>query len=195
MIVGARRGSLQEGHKLGHLVRAGDARRTEVADQPVAARRGSTRHRSWYCPQRSPQRRCMPGGVQRAGAPSGLQNHRGPTGSRNESVALQEAPASGRLTAGQLGNHGTDFDDPGEQSFVPTRVETIHPTGEKGDGLAGTGQCRAVRHPIDAVGRAGDDGIAAVDQPGRCLHSYVFAIAGGRPCTDQRDRLPSAGQG
>ncbi len=159
----------------------------------MTARRCRAGHRAGNRPERTAEGGGVTGGVQRTGPPARLQHDRGETGRRDEAVALQEAPLRRRRAAGQLRHHRALGDDPGQQGVVPARVEPVDTAGEEGHRLAGTRQRRPVRHPVDAVCRAGHDRVAAVDQARGRLHGDVFAVAGGSPGADQRDR-PAEGR-
>src|SRR5690606_31539854 len=65
---------------------------------------------------------------------------------------------------------------------------------EEGDGCAATCQRGAMGGTVDAVGGAGYDRVAAIDEPRRELDRHMLAVAGCRACTHDRHTAIEVGQ-
>ena len=74
------------------------------------------------------------------------------------------------------------------------RVEAIDAAGEERDGRAVAGEGGPMRHAVDAVGAARDDGEPTVDEARRGFHRDVLAVAGRRASADEGDRRHAPGE-
>lgn len=69
-------------------------------------------------------------------------------------------------------------------------IEPVDAAGEKGDGLPGAREGRAMRHAVDPVCGDRDYCETAVDEPRRCLHRDVLTVTSRSPCPDEGNRVP-----
>ena len=168
---------------------ARDARRGELPEQPMTARRGRARDGSRHRADRPPDLRGMPGRVERPRAMPRLDDDRRGRDRGDEPIALQEAVASRRGATRHLGEQQAARGDAAKQRLVPRRVESVETTRQHGDRRATCGQRPAMRSAVDAVGPAGDHDDAAVGESGRELRRDMLAVAGRGPRTDDRHRF------
>ena len=96
---------------------------------------------------------------------------------------------AGRTYTGRVFAHDQPvLTDPVQQRGVTGRVGDVDTAREHRNGEPVSGQRRAVRGTVDAVCAARHHRHIALDQTRRELGRHVLAVAGARPCPDDRDR-------
>ena len=168
----------------------------------AASRRGrgdGARNRAQWPPHRC----CVICSVERARAPSRFDDHGGLTRRGNQAISLQEPPLGGGKATWCLSKNDTGFDDATEERVMTAGIKPVDSSGEKCHCRSFAGECRSMRHSIDAVGSPGDNADVAIDEARGELHRDMLTVPGGCSCADDGDgtvksiegvTLPSAPQ-
>src|ERR1019366_10321086 len=77
---------------------------------------------------------------ERPGPPTRLHDDRGAAEGRDNSVSLQEPPASGRGAWRKFADHDSPLGDLLKQHIVACGVEPVHTSGQNGDCVAVRGE-------------------------------------------------------
>ncbi len=108
--------------------------------------------------------------------------------SGHDSVALGKGTALGRLVGMQFGDDGALSDNFSGKAFVFGRVDVEQAAAEHGDRPSTRLERTAVGGGVDTSGESGDDREPGQRQPSPQLFANFFAVVGGVPRTDDRNR-------